>query len=307
MRKTVILLILALLVIIPLNPAFSFDTDYRFTGQELDSATNIYYYGQRHYQPDIGRFTQPDPVLRNFHDPQKLRQQTGQDLEGILSNPQALNEYNYTQNNPVKYIDPEGESIRDIQEYVVKTGDTLNNLFAESWGLVAQYNNLSTPDLIYPGQELLIPSGVQINCRSDFLTDLGRLSLSTATVLAKNTVDLFIGQGVGDIAAGLSGANNLTNALDRSLSSGERITEAITGAVKLGSSLSVVGGKALGFGMKVNLKNIGIHHKTLLKGTQLIHIGREAINGVKGVHMGIGKVHVFFNPVKMIKYIKTIL
>ncbi len=109
MRKALIYFILITFIVLPFQSVFAVDTDYRFTGQEYDPTADIYYFGQRYYEPDTGRFTQPDPILKNLHDPQKLRQQTNKDLEDILSNPQALNEYSYTVNNPVRYVDPRGE------------------------------------------------------------------------------------------------------------------------------------------------------------------------------------------------------
>lgn len=110
MKKILIHLILLVILssLLPFN-VFAVGTNYRYTGQELDS-TGLYYYGQRYYDPNVGRFTQPDPLQNYLTDPQKLNQRTGKDLEQILSNPQRLNPYSYTVNNPVKYVDPTGET-----------------------------------------------------------------------------------------------------------------------------------------------------------------------------------------------------
>ena len=109
MRKYIVYLLLALFIITPLTNVFAQGTNYRYTGQENDPNSNLYYYGQRYYQPEVGRFIQPDPVSKYLTDPQKLNQATGQDLQEFLENPQKLNEYSYTINNPVKYTDPTGE------------------------------------------------------------------------------------------------------------------------------------------------------------------------------------------------------
>jgi RHS repeat-associated protein len=61
---------------------------YRFCGKEQDE-TGLYYFGARYYDPMVGRFITPDPVIR--------------------STPRALNPYIYCYNNPLKYIDLEGE------------------------------------------------------------------------------------------------------------------------------------------------------------------------------------------------------
>ena len=114
MRKALISIILLLFAFFPLAGVLAQTTNYRYTGQELDPEADLYYYGQRYYDADVGKFIQPDPVLKNLNDTRALKQQTGQDLEQLLSNPQALNEYGYVQNNPVKYIDEEGEWFKEF-------------------------------------------------------------------------------------------------------------------------------------------------------------------------------------------------
>lgn len=66
------------------------DSRNLFTGQEYDTDTSLYYYGARYYNPTIRRFTQPDMIIQDPY------------------NPQNLNRYSYTVNNPLKYIDPTG-------------------------------------------------------------------------------------------------------------------------------------------------------------------------------------------------------
>lgn len=64
--------------------------DYKYTGKELDSDTGLYYYGARYYDASLGRFISVDP------------------WGGDITDPQSLNKYSYVQNNPLKYVDPEG-------------------------------------------------------------------------------------------------------------------------------------------------------------------------------------------------------
>ncbi|MBI4398396.1 MAG: hypothetical protein HY586_04660, partial [Candidatus Omnitrophica bacterium] len=63
---------------------------HKFTGQEQDKETGLYYYGARYYDPEIGRFISPDSFVQ---DP---------------SDPQSFNRYAYARNNPVNLIDPTG-------------------------------------------------------------------------------------------------------------------------------------------------------------------------------------------------------
>jgi len=68
---------------------------YKFTGQEEDAETGLYYYGARYYDPQLGRFISADTIVP---DP---------------FNPQALNRYSYALNNPLRYIDPTGHGFWD--------------------------------------------------------------------------------------------------------------------------------------------------------------------------------------------------
>lgn len=60
-------------------------TQYRFTGQEWDEETNYYNFKARLYSPKLGRFSTVDPAGQTF---------------GL---------YNYAGNNPILYVDPDGE------------------------------------------------------------------------------------------------------------------------------------------------------------------------------------------------------
>jgi RHS repeat-associated protein len=65
---------------------------HRFTGQEEDPETGLYYYHARYYNPVLGRFISADPIVPS------------------LGNPQTLNRYSYVENNPVNLIDPTGHA-----------------------------------------------------------------------------------------------------------------------------------------------------------------------------------------------------
>jgi len=71
---------------------------YKFTGKELDGETNLSYFGARYYNQVVGRFMAVDPAT--LLDPRKL-----------LKDPQLLNGYTYTRNNPIILIDPSGELV----------------------------------------------------------------------------------------------------------------------------------------------------------------------------------------------------
>jgi len=71
-------------------PGTPVNVPYKYTGQELDTASNLYFYESRYYHAIFGRFIAPDTVVP---DP---------------FNPQDLNRYNYARNSPPNYTDPTG-------------------------------------------------------------------------------------------------------------------------------------------------------------------------------------------------------
>ena len=60
-------------------------TDYQFTGQRNEVGLGLYDYGARFMSPSLGRFISADTIVPS------------------PGNPQSLNRYAYTQNNPLKY------------------------------------------------------------------------------------------------------------------------------------------------------------------------------------------------------------
>ena len=73
------------------------DTNTRwFTGHPEDKETGFIYAGARHYDPVVGRFLAVDSV--GFTE----------------DNPQMFNRYAYANNNPYKYVDPDGRAVQSI-------------------------------------------------------------------------------------------------------------------------------------------------------------------------------------------------
>lgn len=74
----------------------SSNTKQRFTSKERDIETGLDYFGARYYGCAQGRFTSIDPI--------------GLAKERLID-PQRINLYAYTANNPLKFVDPDGEDI----------------------------------------------------------------------------------------------------------------------------------------------------------------------------------------------------
>jgi RHS repeat-associated protein len=70
----------------------------QFNGKENDKATGLRYYGFRYYDPLILRWNSSDPLYR-------FRPEVG------LVEPQRMNLYGFTLNNPLRYVDPDGRDV----------------------------------------------------------------------------------------------------------------------------------------------------------------------------------------------------
>jgi RHS repeat-associated protein len=85
----------------PIDPAAPNEPGY--TGKFEETALGIQNFGARWYDPRIGRFLAMDPV--GFDE----------------SNPQSFNRYAYANNNPYRYVDPDGNSPLDVGFFIADT------------------------------------------------------------------------------------------------------------------------------------------------------------------------------------------
>jgi RHS repeat-associated protein len=83
---------------IPVSTAAAADaTEHHFTGKERDSESGNDYFGKRYYASSMGRWLSPDRVTVTD--------------ERLLNPANTLNLYAYGANNPLKYVDPDGQDI----------------------------------------------------------------------------------------------------------------------------------------------------------------------------------------------------
>ena len=76
----------------------------RFAGKERDTETGWDYFGARYDGSKIGRFTTVDPAST---------------IKENVLDPQRWNRYAYARNNPLRYVDPDG------QDWIEYTGQKL--------------------------------------------------------------------------------------------------------------------------------------------------------------------------------------
>jgi RHS repeat-associated protein len=78
------------------NAPASSTNDVWFTGRRQDVDTGLVYMGARYYDPALGRFISTDP--KGFDE----------------ANVHSFNRYAYANNNPYRFIDPDGQAAEDL-------------------------------------------------------------------------------------------------------------------------------------------------------------------------------------------------
>jgi len=125
-------------------------TDYQFTGQRHNSSVDLYFYNARYYDPALGRFIQADSIVPS------------------PGNPQSLNRYAYTLNNPLRYTDPTGHYSEEeiMQAFGVSTWDEVLAFFNDGgalaglWGWLEILRKAQDGDAVTYGKALFDKAGI---------------------------------------------------------------------------------------------------------------------------------------------------
>ncbi len=88
---------------------------YRFTSKELDTETGLYYFGARYMDPTTSRWMSADPELGKYL-PSVGSNTDNLPGQGGVFNLFNLAVYHYANNNPIKYVDPNGKLPVDYVE-----------------------------------------------------------------------------------------------------------------------------------------------------------------------------------------------
>jgi RHS repeat-associated protein len=127
----------------PLGYTDTDDTRQKFTSKERDLESNLDFFEARYFSAPQGRFTSPDEEkgsgLRVAATGISAVSEIGPLPYADIQNPQSVNKYAYTINNPLKYIDPDGHDYRILdgkdkrgrktksfiwdRDYIYKKGD----------------------------------------------------------------------------------------------------------------------------------------------------------------------------------------
>ena len=101
----------------------------KFTGKEKDAETGLYYYGARYLDPKTSRWLGVDPAMGEYvpvapvND--EARKRNGNLPNGGMFNYVNFHTYHYSNNNPIKYTDPDGETPRSALKLIAKHSDQI--------------------------------------------------------------------------------------------------------------------------------------------------------------------------------------
>lgn len=123
---------------------------YRYTSKPLDKegGLDIYYYGARYYDPELGRFLALDPAAGEYP---------------------SLSPYAYCANNPLRHVDPDGGTLWDIIDVAFAAMSVKDLVEEPSW----ENAGWATLDVaaIFP----IVPSSGWFRRGADAASDAGKL------------------------------------------------------------------------------------------------------------------------------------
>jgi len=80
----------------------------QYIDQFMDAQTGLDYLNARYYNSTQGQFISEDPMFLAIGNPNQIQQLTQQQQAQLLANPQQLNSYSYSHDNPITSKDPQG-------------------------------------------------------------------------------------------------------------------------------------------------------------------------------------------------------
>ncbi len=85
----------------------------KFTSKERDTEPGLDFFAARYYSSTQGRFTSPDEFTGGPDELYDFAEDASNNptFYAELENPQSLNKYQYTYNNPLRYTDPTGHCV----------------------------------------------------------------------------------------------------------------------------------------------------------------------------------------------------
>ncbi|SDF57132.1 RHS repeat-associated core domain-containing protein [Salipiger thiooxidans] len=128
---------------------------HRFAGELYDGGAGLYLFGQRYYDPRLGRFITPDRAFLT-------------DPELCVEDALGCNLYGYANNNPMAFIDPKGqiaETVWDVVNVAMGVYELQKNLQVGNYGSAA-IDAIGIASDIFAAAAPFVPGGVGATIKS---------------------------------------------------------------------------------------------------------------------------------------------
>jgi RHS repeat-associated protein len=152
----------------------------RFTGKERDAETGLDYFGARYYGSKIGRFTAVDPVYN---------------WNANLLDPQRWNRYAYAKNNPLRFVDPNGEDVGEAAAWVQGQVSYASNFYIGA--------AVGTGNPLVAGSATFVASSLELGING--VADAFRVGESTGAALGRGDSGLAFAAAVSEDAGRAGG------------------------------------------------------------------------------------------------------
>jgi RHS repeat-associated protein len=222
----------------------SYNTDCKFTGKLFDNSTALYYYGARYYDPELGRFIQPDTIVPYPDDPQ------------------SFNRYAYARNNPIRYVDPTGHfwATLGIIMGIISTAAAMVSTVATVGALISggKTEQVFSNIAMIAGITAFVTGGISMACADIAGTQVPQLTMHTIIEDGKEwtVLDPIIVSPTVIDAGGYGALGDAVKGTAAALSAAKMAaTSAITSGVAAGNA--VIGATLRAAGLYSNIWNIG--------------------------------------------------
>ena len=267
---------------------------YKYNGKELQDelGLNMYDYGWRNYMPDVGRWTQIDPLFNELtfahdnddYDPDDDEEAylaiiNDLELGGGIYNTDNLNPYGYGYNNPVSFDDPDGRCPTCIIGFIVGA--------ATDYGIQVASNYLD-PTVKNKWTDNISVSSIMLSGGEGFVTQgssaVRKIAVKGTATLINNTIDVNTTKGV---KVDTNAKNVLKNtAIDLVADKGAGTVSSVAKTKQLDKVANKVDLKSNTKSKNFVQKTTGLSSKTssaVAKKTDVKGVSKQASNGVKNL------------------------
>ncbi len=157
-------------------------TPFRFTAKEMDEETGLYYFGARYMNPRTGMWISADPAMEQYLPAAPVdgeARNLNANLPGMggAFNPVNLAAYHYSGNNPIRFIDPNGN---DYTPYTSPGFDTMDEAAID---VIRHVNETSIEENVEIGGRIYYSAAdKKYHAEAPQRGDVGGFKMSTASL-----------------------------------------------------------------------------------------------------------------------------